>query len=105
MEWALKRNIGPGGSEVEVARLTQEEMRQVYEEYRTKVHFRDWIADLLEEYGYPEQEDNQLIEMAEDYIDLMEGMGFGERLGELEHDAFVYMMEEHYPEIEMKEEN
>lgn len=105
MEWALKRDLTPDGSVVEVVRLTKEEMRQVYEEYRTKVHFRDWIADLLEEYGYPEQEENKLIEMAEDYIDLMEGIGFGERLGELEHDAFVYMMEEHYPEIEIKEEN
>ena len=27
--------------------LTEEEMRKVYEEYRTKVHFKHWMADLL----------------------------------------------------------
>ena len=84
--------------------LTDEEMRHVYEEYRTKVHFRDWVMDLLEENGYKRQDEKTLIDMAETYIDLMEGMGFGDRLGELEHDVFEYMMENIYPEIETKEE-
>ena len=106
MEMELKRKIAEGTecTQYEIIKLTEEEMRKVYEEYRTKVHFRDWIADLLENYGYPEQNEDKLIEMAEQYIDLMENFGFGDKLGELEHDAFVYMMDEYYPEIELKEE-
>lgn len=103
MEMKLVKELSGPNHTMEVV-LNEEEMRKVYEEYRTKAHFKYWIEDLLEEYGYPPQNDGKLIEMAEQYIDLMENLGFGERLGELEHDAFVYMMDEYYPEIETKEE-
>jgi len=106
MEMELKRKLAEGTvcTQYEVIKLTEEEMRQVYEEYRTKVHFKHWVADLLEEYDFKPQNEETLIEMAEKYIDLMENFGFGDQLGELEHDAFVYMMDEYYPEIEKKEE-
>lgn len=106
MEMKLKRKLAEGTActQYEVIKLTEEEMRQVYEEYRTKVHFKSWMADLLEEYDFKEQDEETLIEMAEQYLDLMENLGFGDKLGELEHDAFVYMMDEYYPEIEKKEE-
>ena len=100
MSTTIIRNIM--GNDITIT-LTEEEMRQVYEEYRTKVHFKIWIEDLLEEYGYKEQDDDKLVQMAEKYIDLMEGIEFGDKLGELEHDAFVYMMAEYYPEIEEEE--
>lgn len=103
MEMELKRKLAEGTvcTQYEVIKLTEEEMRQVYEEYRTKVHFKHWIEDLLNEYGYTPQGEEKLIEMAEQYLDLMENLGFGDKLGELEHDCFVYMMDEYYPEIEI----
>ena len=75
--------------------LTDDELRSLYWEAR-KLHMADWIASLLEEYGYPEQTDSMCLEMAETYMDMVES---GDRLGELEHDVFQYMMERDYPEI------
>lgn len=106
MEMVLKQKLAEGTQCVgyQVIKLTEEEMRQVYEEYRIKVHFRDWIAELLNDYGYEEQDEEKLVEMAERYVDMMGGLEFGDRLGELENDAFVNMMDAYYSEIGMKEE-
>lgn len=80
--------------------LTDDELRSLYWEAR-KLHMADWMATLLEEYGYPEQTQNDLLDMAETYMDIMES---GDRLGELEHDVFEYMMEHDYPELKPEEQ-
>jgi hypothetical protein len=82
-------------------KLTDAELRSLYWEAR-KLHMADWIASLLDEYGYPEQNNKTLLEMAERYMDRVES---GDRLGELEHDVFEYMMENDYPEIEAEEDD
>ena len=73
MGMELKRKLAEGTvcTQYEVIKLTEEEMRQVYEEYRTKVHFKHWMADLLEEYDFKEQDEETLIDRSEQYIDLM----------------------------------
>jgi len=80
--------------------LTEDELRSLYWEAR-KLHMADWIASLLDEYGYPEQNNKTLLEMAERYMDRVES---GDRLGELEHDVFEYIMENDYPEIKAEED-
>ena len=80
--------------------LTADELSKAYGEYRMKIHFPEWIAFLLEEYGYPKQTDEMLLEMAQVFVDRVED---GSQLGELEHDIFEYMMEYDYPEIECEE--
>jgi len=81
--------------------LTKEELNALYWKAR-KLHMADWVASLLEEYGYPEQTEEKLLEMAETYMDRMEWNG--DRLGELEHDVFQSMMEEDYDDIEQEAE-
>ena len=102
MEMRITKELG-GPNHTMVFVLTEEEMSRVYDEYRTKVHFRDWIEGLLEENGYPSQDEEKLIEMTQRYCAIMERI-FGDRLGELEHEAFDYMMEEYYPEITSSED-
>ena len=80
--------------------LTNDELRSLYWEAR-KIYMADWMATLLEEYGYPEQTEQKLIEMAETYMDCMES---GDRLGELEHEAFEYMMKNCYDDIKREDE-
>ena len=75
-----------------------------YENGRTVYEpVRDWIESLLEDGGYPSQDEEKLIEMTQRYCAIMEKI-FGDRLGELEHEAFDYMMEEYYPEITSSED-
>ena len=93
----IKREIN--GQEVEIT-LTDAEMESLYDEAR-KLHMFDWITNLLEEYEYPEQNPEVVERITEIYMDRMER---GDRLGELEHDVFEYVMENDFPEIEVKEE-
>lgn len=93
----IKRTIN--NQEVEIT-LTDAEMENLYDEAR-KLHMLGWITDLLEEYEYPEQNPEVVGRITEIYMDRMES---GDRLGELEHDVFEYVMENDFPEIEVEEE-
>ena len=93
----IKRTIN--NQEVEIT-LTDAEMENLYDEAR-KLHMLGWITYLLEEYEYPEQNPEVVERITEIYMDRMER---GDRLGELEHDVFEYVMENDFPEIEVEEE-
>lgn len=75
--------------------FTPEQLRAIYWEAREQ-HMRDWVASLLEEYNYPEQDAGTLAKITGRYIKHMEN---GCRLGELEHDVFEYTMEHDFPYI------
>ena len=86
--------------------LTDDELREAYWEARN-IHYKDWMAELLEEYEYQKQTDAKLREMAETYLNILDGEikwnRYANDLGELQHDAFKYMMDQHFKDIKEEE--
>ena len=88
--------ITRNGQDIE---LTTEELKRAYYEGRP-LHMMTWIEDLLEEYGYPEQDEKTVADITERYLDIMEG---GYQLGELEHESFIYAMDHYFDHIKADE--
>ena len=80
--------------------LTDKEIIEIYNEHRKQI-MTDWMRTLIEEYEYPEQDEETLQDMAENFMDRMQN---GDRLGEVEHETFESMMEFDYPEIKVEED-
>jgi len=79
----------------EVVILTEEELDSIYCDARV-AWMKDWIRQLLDNYGYrTDIPDEKIEEITESYIDRMIE---GDCLGELEHEAFRQTMEDDYPE-------
>jgi len=74
---------------------SDEYLRSIYYAAQ-KVHMTDWVASLLEEYGYPPQTPEMLDRITEMYIHRMEN---GTELGTLEHYTFENTMDYDFPEI------
>ena len=81
-------------------KLTEAEIIEIYNEHRKQI-MTDWMKALIEEYEYPEQDEETLRDMAENFMDRMQN---GDRLGEVEHETFESMMEFDYPEIKCEED-
>lgn len=89
MTHTLKRENG------EEIVLTEKELESIYCDARV-AWMKDWIRQLLDNYGYrTDIPDEKIEEITESYIDrIIEG----DCLGELEHEAFLQTMEDDYPE-------
>ena len=105
----IKRNVGHEtvkfekdqlGQTVFTVTLTEAEIIEIYNEHRKQI-MTDWMKALIEEYEYPEQDEETLRDMAENFMDRMQN---GDRLGEVEHETFESMMEFDYPEIESEDD-